>query len=311
MSAHITVLGSFVAGLTVRLPRMPIPGESLRAEAFDLGPGGKGTNLAVAATRLGAKVSLIVKVGEDDFGRLAERVLETEGIYDPHLFRSADDATGVGLVYLDSSGENMIGFYPGANMAMGPDEVDTALDSIPSTSILTAQLEVPTATVEHAFSWARERGVRTLLNPAPAREVPRTLFELIDVLTPNFNEAFAILGEPVPSTASPDTVEVVGRRLQAMGPPIVVVTLGKHGAMFFEGDEPAITVPPIEVKPVDTVGAGDAFNAGLAVALVEGASVHEAARFAAVGGGLATRRLGVIEALPFRRDVDGYLSGAS
>lgn len=309
MAERIFVVGSFVVGATVHLPRAPLPGETLPADAFDLGPGGKGTNLAVSVRRLGGAVDLVVKVGEDQFAGIAEELLRGEGISTDYMIREPGGQTGVGLVYLDGrTGENTIGLYPGANMTLTGPEVVSRFTRAPAPRIMTAQLEVPVETVIPAFEAGRRRGAMTILNPAPARPVPPQLLAVTDILTPNRNELFQLLDLPVPEKPTPTEISSLARQLMSQGPGQLVVTLGDEGALVFDGDGDPERIPPYTVEPLDTVGAGDAFNGGLAFRLSQGASLPEAARFAAACGALATRRIGVIAALPRLSEVEALMS---
>lgn len=309
MAERVVVVGSFVVGVTVRLPRAPLPGETLSGDLFDLGPGGKGINLAVSVHRLGADVDVVAKVGEDQFADIAEELLRKEGIATNHLIRERGEQTGVGLVYLDAkTGENTIGLYPGANRRLTGEDVVSRLACVPWPQILTGQLEVPWETVRAAFAYGRRIGARTMLNPAPARELPRELLAVTDILTPNRNEIFQSLGRPVPAKTSTAEIISAARELMSRGVRSIVVTLGSDGALVFDDSEEPELLPPYPVTPVDTVGAGDAFNGGLAFRLAHGSSLSEAARFGAACGALATRRVGVIDALPRVHEVARLMS---
>jgi ribokinase len=305
----LAAIGSFVVGVTVRLPRMPLAGESLVADLFDYGPGGKGTNLAFAASRLGAEVRLVVKIGTDDFAQLADRLFTSEGIDTSWVYRSNTEATGIGLVYLSAeTGENMIGFFPGANMTLTSDEVTRAFTDLAGVDIVTAQLEVPDDSVVTAFELAKRFGIPTLLNPAPARRIPVDLLSLTGTITPNNNELFQLLGLEVPVAPTIEEIENAARILQSHGPRNVVVTMGSRGAFVLAGDNIPVVVPPIPVTPVDTVGAGDSFNAGLAVSLASRKPILESARFATICGGLATQKIGTVNAMPYAEEIDAYKS---
>lgn len=308
-AGSVIVIGSFVVGITVRLARLPLPGETLPADAFDLGPGGKGTNLAVGVARLGGAVELVAKTGDDEFGQMAQRLYEGEGISTGHLHRSAEEQTGVGLVYIDAgTGENTIGLHLGANLSLTAEEVTEFMEYCEPAPIVTAQLEVRDEVVEAAFAVASKRGIRTVLNPAPARSLPRSILAKTDVITPNRNELFQLLGVEVPPQASDGEIVRAAKELSALGPGAVVVTLGSRGALVLEDDIPPVWIDPPQVEPVDTVGAGDAFNAGLAWALSRGQNLSDAARIATVCGGLATRRLGVVDALPTLAEIENFVA---
>jgi len=304
-SPAIVFVANFVVGATVRLPRLPVLGESLVGDLFDLGPGGKGSNAAVAAARQASCVSVVARVGDDAFADMAFALYEREGIDARYVQRTRGEATAVGLVYLLASGENTIGVFRGAGWQLSADDVEAAASVIRGARVLCAQLEVPDGTVKHALSLSRERGVRTVLNPAPARVIGRDIMGLADVLTPNVGEARVLLG------LRPDDRSIglheVGKALLNLGAGAVVITCGADGCLIFEpGTEPHV-VPGLRVAAVDTVGAGDAFNGGLAVALAEGQPLASAARWANATAALSTTAIGAVGALPDRRAVDAQL----
>ncbi len=302
MAAEILVVGGFVVGITVRLPRMPHPGETLVADLFDLGSGGKGTNLAVTAARQGASVAMVAKVGDDAFAGIAFELYVREGIDHRGVTRTADEPTAVGLVYLQPSGENTIGVYRGANWRLTPADVETAMLSSTGAKLLATELEIPDAAVRAAVGTGRRLGLTVLLNPAPARPVPDDLLGAVDVLTPNAGEARILVGLP-PDDDSIGMVDV-GRRLLERGAAAVVITMGARGCLVLRpGAEPS-AIPPYPVEAVDTVGAGDAFNGGLAVALMEGYPLETAARWATVTAALSTTRVGASAGVPRRSDVE-------
>lgn len=309
MTPRVTVLGSFVVGATVRLPRMPLPGETLPADLFDLGPGGKGTNVAIGIQRLGGSVEIVLCVGDDEFSGLARKTLVSEGIAINNVRTVQGKRTGIGLVYLNgSNGENTIGLFPGANMEMTIADIQPAMSSIQKSQICTAQLEIPTVVIESAFGLARHNGVVTLLNPAPARVLTHALLQLTDIITPNVNELYQLLNRSVPESTEDGKVEEAARDLQRTGPSTVVVTMGCRGALAISASGAMVRVPAFAVSPIDTVGAGDAFNAGLAFSLAQEAGLEEAIRFASACGAATTRVVGVLDALPRQTDLQGILN---
>jgi ribokinase len=193
---HIFVLGSFVVGVTIRVQRPPARGETLLGDAFDLGPGGKGTNQAIAIARQGGRVSLLACVGKDRFASLARELLEAEGLAPTWLHELEAVNTGIGFVTLLPDGENTIVLHPGANACMTLEMVDGAAETLASAAVVLAQLEVPVAVAEHALAQGRAEGALTILNPAPGRLLPRSLLAQVDILTPNETEARLLLGAP-------------------------------------------------------------------------------------------------------------------
>jgi len=298
----IITVGSFVVGLTVRLPRMPHAGESLVADLFDMGPGGKGTNLAVTAARQGAKLSMIVRVGEDQFADMAFELYKKEGISTEYVLRTRGEPTAVGLVYLQHSGENTIGFYRGANWLLSPTDIINAKHLFEKSKLLATQFEVPDETLLQALRLAKEHNLMTLLNPAPARLVSKELLQ-VDYLTPNEGEAKLLLGLEPDAASEP---EELLKALLKLGPKTVIITLGDKGCIYASQGEPAKRMAAHKVKVIDTVGAGDAFNGGLAAALAKGSSLEAALRQAMITAALSVTKLGSIEGLPSQREVEEY-----
>jgi ribokinase len=298
----IVVVGSFVVGLTLRVPRMPYPGESLVGDSFDLGPGGKGTNQAVAAARLGADVTLLASIGNDLFGDVALDLYSREGISLDHIQRVDGVNTGVGFVTLLPSGENAIVLDPGANMQLTAAHVDAAEALIASSDILLCQLEIPDETVARAMALGRAHGATTILNPGPGRRLPEAIFADVDLLTPNETECRILLGLP-PDDPTP-TLELA-QRLRDKGVESVVVTLGAEGALVVAATG-AETIPTIPVQVVDPTGAGDAFNAALAVNLGAGMDLRAAVQEACYAGAFAVTQLGAIPGLATQSDLESF-----
>ena len=218
----IIVVGSFVVGMTVRLPRMPYPGETLVADLFDLGVGGKGTDLAVAAARQGKQVAIIARVGDDDFAAMAYDLYVQEGIDSSGVVRTPGEKTAIGLVYLQPNGENTIGFYRGANWRLTPADIEPHIARHQAARVLATQLEIPDDTVAAAVRHGRQQGLRVILNPAPARSLPAAILRDVDILTPNEGEARVLAGLPVNDEAT--AIVEVARTLLAQGPRAVIVT---------------------------------------------------------------------------------------
>ena len=298
----ILVIGSFVAGLTVRVPRMPVVGEGLIGDLFDMGPGGKGTNQAIAAARLGAHVELLACVGDDLFAEMAGPLLEGEGISTAHVHRIPDINTGVGLVTLLPSGDNWIVGHLGANMQMRPHHVEAAEPLIARSDIVMAQFEVPLESMARGLELGKKHGAMTILNPAPGQTVDPNLLSNVDVLTPNESETRILLGL-APDDPTP-TLELAGRLL-ALGVERIVVTRGEAGAIIVTGDR-IEEVAAVPVRAVDVTGAGDSFNAALAVGLGEGLTLGEAVRRATYAGAYTTTHLGVIDGLPTRAELEAF-----
>lgn len=301
----VTVVGSFAVGLTLRAPRFPVKGETLLGTDFDLGPGGKGSNQAVGAARLGAQSHLVAVIGEDLFGEVAVKLYQQEGVGTEHLRRTAERNTGVGFITLNAEGDNHIVLDMGANHLLGPADVDAAEGLIAASDVVMSVLEINPATAAHAFALARKHGVATVFNPAPAQALPDELLANVDVLTPNESELRILLGL---APDDPTDTVALAHRLQQRGVRQLVVTRGGQGALIVTADGQTEHIPGVPVKVVDTTGAGDAFTCALAVALAEGQALAAAVRFAAAAGALACTRLGVIPALPQRAEVEALLA---
>jgi ribokinase len=280
---------------------LPTTGETRLGRDYRVDYGGKGSNQAVGCARLGAKVSFVAKIGKDAFGEMALGLYRDEGIDVANIIQTSDAPTGVGFIVVEStSGKNCIVLDPGANELLTADDVGHAV--LDSSAVVLTQLEIPVAVAEAALMRGRAYGAVTILNPAPARPLPASVLQAVDVLTPNEVEAKVIAGRNPKDTVAP---EGVGRELIELGAKKIVMTLGEKGALIVTGSS-FLRVPAISMPALDTTGAGDAFNAGLAVALASGANLEDAVRFAVVAGGLAVTKEGVIPALPHREDVLHY-----
>jgi ribokinase len=298
--ASVAVLGSFNMDLVMRASRQPRPGETLQGE-FAMHLGGKGFNQAVAARRLGADVRIVGRVGDDEFGRHFLAALDGEGIDRRAVAVDRDSGTGVASIVVDSDGENAIVQAPRANRSLNLDDVERF--DLPDRGVAMLQLETSMAAAVAFARKARAAGMTTLLNPAPAGAVPVELIELTDVIAPNLIEACTITGTGAEGVAAAFSMAT---QLCRMGPRTSVVTLGGDGAVVVEAHR-QFHVPALSVSAIDTVGAGDAFCAGLAVALAEGRDITEAASFACAAGALATTRHGAEPSLPQRNDVESLL----
>ena len=302
--SNIVVVGSFVVGITFGVPRMPALGETLEGTSFDLGPGGKGTNQAIGAARLDAQVNLLACVGDDIFADMALSIYKREGVLLDHIHRIPEINTGVGVVTLLPSGENWIVGDFGANLRMTPGHVDAAEDLIAGSDIVMTQFEVPLETVARAMELGRKHGAMTIWNPAPADPVTADVLTNVDLLTPNETEIRILLGL-APDDPTP-TLDLA-QRLLGLGIEQIVVTKGNQGALIVtpEGSEAA---PAVEITPVDPTGAGDCFNAALAVGIGQGLTLSEAVRQANYAGAYMTTHLGVIDGLPTRAELDAFMT---
>jgi len=296
----VTVVGSFAVGMTIRTSRMPIFGETLIGSDFDMGPGGKGSNQAVGAARMGAEAYFVAIIGQDKLGEIATEMYAREGVDVRYLERSPALATGVGFIILNQAGENGIILDMSANKLMDKAFVDRAEAQIARSQIVMSVLEIPVPAASRAMELGRRHGVRTLLNPAPAAVLDDRALANCDIVTPNETELRVLMGlrpdDPTP------TVDLA-RRLHGRGPRTVIVTLGEQGALVLTEGAETVAVPGLHVRVIDTTGAGDAFCSGLAVALSEGKELLTAVRFANCAGALACTALGVIPAMAHRAEV--------
>ncbi len=291
----------------MRVPKAPAAGETVSGGLFDAGAGGKGSNQAIAAARLGAAVSLLTAVGDDEFGRSARELWEREGVAAEHVV-TAQAPTMVGFILVEPSGENRIAIAPGALDELDAAAVESFRAEIASADILVVSMEIPEEAVVAALRTGRETGTRTLLNPAPARPLPDECWPLIDVLTPNQTEAPVLLGLGAEHGLGDE--ELAGSLRDRTGG-VVVLTRGGEGALVAQSSG-LRTVPPHPAPAVvDTTGAGDSFTAAFAVALAEGQPVERAVGFAAVAGSHTVTIAGVVPALPTRDQLNALIGTAS
>jgi ribokinase len=296
----IVVVGSLNLDVSVQATRIPRPGETVRAAGLSIGPGGKGLNQAIAASRLGARVHMVGQLGDDRFAEVPEAALRDAGVDASYVRRLAGRHTGTALIVVDeTSGENAIAVAAGANRALSPRHVQDAVAAFRGSGVLMVQLELPLETVETALDLAKENALVTLLDPAPARELPDTVLRKIDVLTPNETEAEFLTGIRV---RDPESAAEAGARLRERTLSDVLVTLGAAGCVWV-GSTGFEHIPTPRVEAVDTTAAGDAFNAGLAVGLARGEPIARALRTAVRAGAAATLRSGAAAAMPTAEDL--------
>jgi ribokinase len=299
--ANIVVVGSLNMDVVAVASRIPVPGETIIGNKYFTAAGGKGANQAFAAAKLGGDTAMIGRIGDDAFGQEMRQALSSVGCNVSGI-GVIPGTSGVALIFVAETGQNSIVVVPGANDAFTPEHVDASLFQGAKTVLL--QLENPIETVIAAAEKARLAGVRVILDPAPApaEPLPSRLLKAIDIVTPNETEASILVGLP-PSRLSPKQAVEVARKLQDAGANTVIVKLGDQGCVIADG-ESAILHPAPEVNAIDTVGAGDVFNAALAVGLSEGLSLSDAAEFANAAAAFSVTRLGHGEsAIPSRAEI--------
>lgn len=303
MTPRIAVLGSSNTDMIVRLQALPKPGETVIGGTFAMAGGGKGANQAVAAARAGGSVTFISRVGNDTFGRQSIDSFSKEGIEISHIGMDERAASGIALILIDHSGENMIGVASGANAAMSPESIESALEVVGASGLFLTQLEIPLSVVERAIHRAHEAKVPVVLDPAPAQKLRADILAKVGVLTPNESEARSLAGM---SNNEASDVRAIAERLLATGVGAVVITLGARGA-YVADRERSEHIPAFDVQAVDTTAAGDVFNGALAVALSERAHLREAAIFASAAAAISVTRLGAQPSAPRRSEIESFL----
>lgn len=299
----IVVIGSSNTDLVVNVDRMPQPGETILGGTFMMAAGGKGANQAVAASRLGGDVTFVARVGNDPFGERALADYAAERMDIRHVTRDPSAASGVALICVDKAAENSIVVAPGANNCLTPEDVDRAEAEIAAADFVMLQLEVPMKTVCRAAEVAEAHGVKVILNPAPAADVPDELLRRCFLLTPNRSECARLAGMTVRNC---DDALRAADMLRAHGVRNVIVTLGSEGSLI-RSETCSERVAARKVEAVDTTAAGDVFNGALAVALSEGRTLVDAVRFATAASAIAVTRLGAQTSVPTRAEVDALL----
>jgi len=291
--ADVVCIASWNADLVSRVPRPIARGETLASSQFEITPGGKGSNAAIAAARQGARVALIARIGKDDFGRMGLDLWRAEGIVTNHVEVASGETSGVAQILVYDDGDNSIAVFAGASAGLGARHAQAARETLASCRVVMASCEVPLAATMEAFRIARDAGAATVLNPAPAQPLPDELLALTDVLTPNENEA------PILAAAAPNApVDVAAQALLARGAKAVVVTLGAAGCVLYREAQAPCALIGRRMTVVDTIGAGDTFTGALAAALARGEPLSEAMRWANAAAALSVTGRGAIGGMP-------------
>ena len=297
--SDITVLGIFVADISFSGNKLPSMGETILGDSYNVGPGGKGCNQAIAISRLGGKVKFISKLGDDDYGKLAINKLKKDNIDTSNIIISNKYKTGVAGIHVDrNTGKNAITVVRGAPSSLTTKEVDTSL--FKQSKIFLTQLEIPIEVTLHCLKAAKKYGLINILNPAPACELSNDFFKLVDYFTPNETEAEFYTGVKINNE---NDAKVSAKKLIEMGIKKVIITLGEKGLLYSDGKE-EIYIKATADKAVDTTGAGDAFNGGFSFALLKGKKIKECLEIANKVAGLSTTKLGAGDSMPILKDIN-------
>lgn len=301
----VSILGVFVADATYHAARQPQIGETVLGNAFALGPGGKGSNQAVAAAKAGAEVTFISRLGDDAFARMAFEMWDSFGI-NTRVEQLSDSYTGSAFIYIqEGTGDNAIIVCPGAAATLSAAYVESVKDSIIGSRVFITQLEQPIEAAMKALSIAREHNVTTILNTAPAESVPDAIFPLCDYVTPNETETEQYTGIPVKSV---EDARKAANVLLDKGVGTALITLGERGALLHNREHSEL-IPAFHAGDVkETTGAGDALNGGFATALAEGLSPLDAVRFGCATAGLAVTRPGAAASMPTRSEIEQLMA---
>lgn len=307
MGSGVSILGIFVADTAYLAKRMPNIGETLIGSGFAVGPGGKGSNQAVAAARAGASVSFISKIGRDTFGDMALALYKDTGVT-PKLEQMGDMPTGAAFIFVnEDTGDNAIIVYPGAAGTIGVEDVEAARETIEQSTVFVTQLEQPAAAAKRALEIAKAAGVTTLFNPAPAEPFPDTLYALSDYIVPNETEAAALVGFELTTL---DDARRAGDELLSKGVRCALITLGERGVLYHMSDCSEHVAAFSAGDVIDTTGAGDAFVGGFSAALSRASSPLSAVRFGCATAAIAVTRPGTAPAMPDKSEIENLLKNA-
>ena len=300
--SDISVLGIFVADISFSGPKIPAVGETILGNKYNVGPGGKGCNQAVAIARLGGKVNFISKIGKDAYGKLALETLKKNNINTENIIQDEKLQTGVAGILVDKqSGKNAINVIVGAPNSLKISEMNSQINLIKSSKIFLTQLEIPKDVTLHCLKTAKENGCLTILNPAPASEISKEFYNYIDYFTPNETEEEAEFYTGIKITNEKEAKQAADKLIN-LGIKKIIITLGEKGLFYSDGQE-EIHLKASSVKAIDTTGAGDAFNGALAFSLSKGKPIKACLELANKAAGLSTTKLGAGDAMPFIKDI--------
>lgn len=290
--------------MVIKADRLPVPGETILGGTFFMNPGGKGANQAVAASRMGGAVTLISKTGNDVFGKQSVMLYTAESIKTDYIFSDPKHPSGVALITVDSYGENCIVVASGANAYLTPQDINKAIAEIEGCDLILMQLEIPLETVEYVAELASKKGVKVILNPAPARALSDNLLKNLYIIVPNRSEAEILSGIKV---ADIESAKLAADIISAKGVDIVVITLGSQGALIKEYDTYHF-VEAFPVEAVDTTAAGDTFCGSVCVGLSEGLSILDSVKMAAKAAAITVTRMGAQTSIPYRSELASFVS---
>ena len=301
MKKKVTIAGSFIVDLMARTPHLPKPGETVKGLTFKMGPGGKGSNQAIAAKRANCDVVFISKVGKDEFGEMALNTLKNERLDTKYIFEDETLQTGTALIIVDDvTSQNEIVVTSGACDNITKEDLDACKDAIKNCDIFLTQLEINREAIESSIKLAHENNATIVLNPAPVQEISEDILRLVDIITPNEVEASILTGYEVRTVEDARSAAII---LQEKGIPNVVITLGKLG-VYVKSKAEERFIKAYTVDAVDTTGAGDAFNGGFVTALSEGKDIFESAKFGNALAALSVTKIGTAPSMPTREEIE-------
>jgi ribokinase len=309
MGNSIVVIGSLNMDFVLSVDGLPLPGETILGRKFRVIPGGKGANQAYAAAKLarsGTIVRMLGRVGADSFGNALKANLASVGVDVSPVLETDSEATGVACIHVDDAGQNSITVAPGANGVLSVGDIDSERWALAGARCVLLQLEVPIETVAEGLREGRRVGATCILDPAPARALPKELLQLVDIATPNESEACVLAGVP-PNRVNATDAAALGNKIMELGVRSVIVKLGDQGCVHC-GPDRTFAVPAFPVRAVDSTAAGDTFNAALAVSLAEGAEIEDALRFANAAAAISVTRAGAQTSAPTRVEVESLLA---
>ena len=300
----IVVFGSFIVDLMARAPHLPVPGETVKSNMFQIGPGGKGFNQGIAAHKSGGNVTMITKIGNDTFGNMALDLLKEQNMSADYVFTTDTAPTGTALIMVDeNTSQNMIMVTSGACDTFDDKDIKKIEPIIASSQFLLTQFETNIDAVEKIIDIAYKNGTKVILNPAPVQKIRDEVLKMVDIITPNEVEAEILTGVKIKTTD--DAIEAAEYFL-SKGVKEVIITLGKKGVIAVASDRWQL-FENFDVKVLDTTGAGDAFNGGFVTALADGCNIFEACMFGNVTSNLAVTRIGTAVAMPSRAEIDKFI----